>query len=132
MSDSKDRELSLHASEPPGRKPYAPPKLVRFGQVQDLTRAGTSTKNEGQPGSKKVGGSDRRLKENIARVGTHPLGFGLYLFDYRAEFRAAHGTGRQFGVMADEVRPLRPAAVNVGRDGFDEVDYSVLGIRRFR
>ena len=42
-------------------------------------------------------------KNNVVRIGTHPLGLGLYLFDYKPEYQDRCGQGRQFGVMADEV-----------------------------
>jgi hypothetical protein len=112
------------------RKPYATPKLIRYGAVHSLTRAGTSTKNEGNPSQKRLSGSDRRLKENVLRVGTHPLGIGLYLYDYRPEFRAAHGYGRQLGVMADEVARVLPDALSRDAAGFLAVDYAALGISR--
>jgi hypothetical protein len=67
-------------------------------------------------------------KENIVRIGDHPLGIGLYLFDYRPEFRDEWGHGRQFGVMADEVETVKPEAVSVHENGFKVVDYALLGI----
>jgi hypothetical protein len=75
--------------------------------------------------------SERRVKENIVRVGDHPLGFGLYLFDYRAEYRGMFGCGRQFGVMIDEVETVVPKAVSIYPDGFKRVDYQMLGIHKF-
>ena len=75
-------------------------------------------------------GSDRRVKRNIVRVGDHPLGIGLYLFDYDPERSARWGHDRQFGVMADEVETVMPAAVSVGADGYKQVDYAMLGISR--
>jgi hypothetical protein len=75
--------------------------------------------------------SERRVKENIVRVGDHPLGFGLYLFDYRPEYREQWGHGRQFGVIIDEVETVVPEAVSVFPDGFKRVDYQMLGIHRF-
>ena len=72
--------------------------------------------------------SDRRTKENIARIGCHPLGMGLYLFDYKPQYREQCGLGRQFGVMADEVEAIVPDAVSMGEDGFKRVDYGMLGI----
>lgn len=113
------------------RKIYKSPKLVRYGDVRALTRSGTGTKNEGSPGVKRVGGSDRRMKEGIVRVGMHPLGIGLYLFRYRPEFQARWGAGRQFGVMADEVETVLPEAVETGPDGYRTVDYAKLEITRF-
>lgn len=47
--------------------------------------------------------SDRRLKSNIRRVGTHRLGIGIYSYDI--------GGLHQIGVMADEVEKVRPDAV---------------------
>ena len=38
------------------RKPYHPPKLEILGSVSDLVMAGTSSTNEGNPGSKMTGG----------------------------------------------------------------------------
>jgi hypothetical protein len=114
------------ATEPP-RKRYASPKLIRYGAVNALTRSGVSTKNEGSPVLRRVG-SDRRLKENVVRVGTHPLGPGLYLFDYKPEFRDAHGHGRQFGVMADEIAAVMPGAISRDAEGYLGVDYGALGI----
>ncbi len=63
--------------------------------------------------------SDRRLKQNIKRVGTHPLGIGIYEFDY---VWGEHATG----VMADEVRRVKPEAVLRDASGYDMVDYSKL------
>ena len=63
-------------------------------------------------------------------VGRHSLGFGLYLFNYKAEFRNAYGHGRQFGVMASEVEAIVPAAVSEGPLGHKTVDYAMLGISR--
>lgn len=73
--------------------------------------------------------SDRRAKQNIVRIGEHPLGIGLYLFDYKASFRDTWGHGRQLGVMADEVEQIMPHAVTVHADGC-RVDYTMLGFVR--
>jgi len=120
------------ATGEPARRRYVKPKLTRYGAVQSLTRSGLSSKNEGNPGLMKLGGSDARLKENIRRVGTHPLGLGLYIFDYRTQHRDVYGHGRQFGVMADEVAAVLPAAVSRDAAGYLVVDYGALGIERDR
>jgi hypothetical protein len=73
--------------------------------------------------------SARSCKENVLRIGTHPLGIGLYLFDYKPEFRDGYGHCRQFGVMADEVEFVMPGAVSVHTGGYRMVDYAMLGIR---
>ncbi|HUS97949.1 MAG TPA: tail fiber domain-containing protein, partial [Hyphomicrobiaceae bacterium] len=74
--------------------------------------------------------SDRNAKENITRVGTHSLGIGLYLFDYKFAYRLTWGYARQFGVMADEVEKVLPEAVCTQPDGYKMVDYAMLGIDR--
>jgi len=63
--------------------------------------------------------SDRRLKTNIKRIGTHRLGIGIYEFDY---VWGEHATG----VMADEVKTVMPEAVTRHSSGYDMVDYSKL------
>ena len=62
--------------------------------------------------------SDRRLKRNIRRIGTHRLGIGVYEYDYVWGEHA-------IGVMADEVKKVRPSAVH-RVCGFDVVDYAEL------
>ena len=110
------------------KKPYCAPMLTVYGSVKELTgnlSAGLNTDTNNMM----VTASDRTLKENIVRVGEHPAGFGLYLFDYKPEF-IGFGTGRQFGVMADEVECVMPDAVTVGANGYRSVNYSLLGITR--
>jgi hypothetical protein len=63
--------------------------------------------------------SDRRLKSNIVRIGTHSLGIGLYEYDIRGR--------RDRGVMADEVLAVKPEAVCVGSDGYYRVNYGMIG-----
>lgn len=62
--------------------------------------------------------SDRRLKSNVERIGTHPAGFGMYEYDIFGE--------RRKGVMADEVERIWPDAVKTHETGFKMVDYSRL------
>jgi len=104
---------------------YAKPELKVFGSVRNLT--GGSGGNGSDGGNMNMM-SDPRAKENVRRVGTHPAGFGLYLFDYKAEYRDTHGASRQFGVMADEVEAIVPAAVARDASGYARVDYAQLGI----
>ena len=118
------------------RKAYATPGLTNFGSVRALTQAGTGlTVENGMPGNCSQNKNEKpcseiRVKENISRIGDHTLGFGLYLFDYRPEYREQWGHGRQFGVMIDEVETIVPEAVSVHPDGFKRVDYAMLGIER--
>jgi hypothetical protein len=63
--------------------------------------------------------SDRRLKSNIVRVGTHPLGIGIYEYDIFDR--------RERGVMADEVEQVKPEAVVIDpADGYKMVYYGML------
>lgn len=120
------------------KKPYAPPRLIHYGDVRTLTGAGggpgTETKNPGGncPNAAQNGAfktcSDRRAKCDLIRIGRHPLGFGIYLFHYKPELRARFGTAQQFGVVADEVEAVLPEAVEMHGDGFKRVDYAMLGV----
>jgi hypothetical protein len=118
------------------RKPYSSPQLTLFGQVATLTQntscsASSDSNVACQPGATGTMGtmaSDCRLKEQIVRVGDHPAGFGLYLYHYKPAYREAHGHGRRFGVLADEVQAVLPQAVVTGQDGFLAVRYDLLGI----
>jgi len=63
--------------------------------------------------------SDRRLKSNVVRIGTHPLGIGVYEYDIFGE--------RQRGVMADEVEAVKPEAVTTHpTEGYKMVYYGLL------
>jgi hypothetical protein len=62
--------------------------------------------------------SDRRLKSNIERIGTHKLGIGVYEYDIFGE--------RQQGVMADEVEKVMPEAVVMHPSGYKMVKYGLL------
>jgi hypothetical protein len=109
------------------RRVYSAPTLTCFGTVTALTQNGGASGSDGTGNSMTVRGSDTELKTNVARIGTHPAGFGLYLFDYKPEFQH-FGAGRQFGVMAQEVECIVPQAVSLGVDGYRRVDYAALGI----
>lgn len=63
--------------------------------------------------------SDRRLKMNIKRIGTHPIGIGIYQYVIAGK--------QQIGVMADEVKQVMPEAIIMHRSGFMQVDYNLIG-----
>tara|TARA_R110000824_G_scaffold44348_2_gene129043 strand:+ start:175 stop:1194 length:1020 start_codon:yes stop_codon:yes gene_type:complete len=64
--------------------------------------------------------SDRKLKSNIERIGTHPLGIGIYKYLIFGD--------KAIGVMSDEVRKVMPEAVSVHKEsGYDMVDYGMIG-----
>lgn len=61
--------------------------------------------------------SDRRLKRNIKRIGTHDSGIGIYSYVY---IWGEPG----IGVMADELEKVNPDAVAVHSSGYKMVDYA--------
>ncbi|RPF71533.1 tail fiber domain-containing protein [Aurantiacibacter spongiae] len=112
---------------------YVRPQLTVYGTVRNLTGGSTGTQNDGGGVRARTQGgggfgSDPRFKENVVEVGQHPAGFGLYLFDYKAEFRDEFGHGRRFGVMADEIADIAPDAVITREDGYRLVDYGKIGV----
>lgn len=117
------------------RKPYQAPRLSIYGSVQALTATGSmgGSENNAVDGmcqsdvTRMACTSDIRAKQDIVVVGRHPLGFGLYLFDYKPEFSHLP-RGRQFGAMAQEVASVVPEAVSAGDDGYLRVNYAMLGI----
>jgi hypothetical protein len=62
--------------------------------------------------------SDRRLKSNIKRIGTHRLGIGIYSYTI---FGAP-----EIGVLADEVLKVRPEAVAANHSDYLMVNYGAL------
>ena len=61
--------------------------------------------------------SDRRLKEDIKRIGTLPNGLPVYSFKFKGSKR------RQVGLMADEVQKVKPWAIAYDNDGYMRVNY---------
>lgn len=108
------------------KSPYTRPVLRFYGEVRNLTQGSRSAGADADFTLTKNAMSDRRTKENIVHIGTHPLGIGLYLFDYKPEYRDTAGHGRKLGVMADEVEVVRPEAVHMHADGYKMVDYGML------
>jgi Chaperone of endosialidase len=61
--------------------------------------------------------SDRRLKENVTKIGETSDGLKIYSYHYKGDRRL------QLGLMADEVKHKRPTAVVTLPGGFKAVDY---------
>lgn len=63
--------------------------------------------------------SDRRLKSNIVQLAQHTVGVPIYAYDIAGR--------REVGVMADELAEVMPEAVAVGADGYQRVNYALIG-----
>ena len=88
-------------------------------QNYGIQQSGANAATSGLFGLAGVALSDRRLKSNIERIGTHKLGIGIYEYDIFG--------GRQQGVMADEVEKVMPEAVLMHPSGYKMVNYGLLG-----
>jgi Chaperone of endosialidase len=132
MSEKDMNKGSGAIGLPAGKEPYSRPVLRAYGMLHRVTQGSGTFPGDAGSGMMLMPGmmmmSDRRLKQNIVKIGNHPLGFGLYLFDYKPEYRKRCGEGRHFGVMADEVEKVMPSAVVPGFDGFKAVNYDRIGI----
>ena len=65
--------------------------------------------------------SDRRLKENIKKIGESISGLGIYTFNYIGK------ATKYIGTMADEVLKVKPEAVVIS-DGFMAVNYNLIDV----
>lgn len=63
--------------------------------------------------------SDRKLKSNVKKIGTHSLGIGYYEYEI-------FGRTEQ-GVMADELLTVKPESLIKGNDGYYRVNYCMIG-----
>jgi hypothetical protein len=124
---SQNSQPTAAAPSEPHKRPYNSPVLRVYGAVRQFTQGSLGGGNDATSVSM-TKQSDRACKTNLTRIGTHPLGMGLYLFDYKAEFQELATRGRQFGVMADEVEAVMPEAVVMHPDGYKRVNYAMLGI----
>ncbi|SES08586.1 tail fiber domain-containing protein [Sphingobium sp. YR768] len=74
--------------------------------------------------------SEPTLKTNVEYLGEGAHGLNVYAFDYitapNDAIAAFMPTGRQIGVMADEVALLRPDALGPTIGGYRTVDYGAL------
>lgn len=68
-----------------------------------------------------VAASDRRLKENIKKIGESISGLGIYTFNYIGK------ATKYIGTMADEVLQIKPEAVVV-RNGYLAVRYDLIDV----
>lgn len=73
-----------------------------------------------------LGGSDRRMKTDIAKVGMHPAGVGIYSYRYKGDPKSYP---KVVGPMAEDVAKIAPHAVSVipGSGGKRAVNMGALG-----
>ena len=62
------------------------------------------------------------MKHDVVLLGRLDNGLGYYRFEYNGSEKA------YVGVIAQEVRAIRPDAVAIGRDGYLRVSYERLGL----
>ncbi len=67
--------------------------------------------------------SDKRLKENIKKIGESISGLGIYKFNYIGQAK------KYIGAMADEVLKVVPEAAKLGDDGFYRVNYNLIDVQ---
>jgi len=83
----------------------------------------TDSRTEGRPqGERELSlyarWSDSRLKENVVRLGTGPLGIGIYEYDIFGK--------RERGVIAQELERVLPQAVITTPSGYKMVRYDLI------
>ena len=71
---------------------------------------------------KTINSSDRKLKENIQKIGESISGLGIYKFNYIGKVK------QYIGTMADEVIKVAPEAAILGPDGFYSVNYNLIDV----
>ena len=129
--------LQLGTSQIPGQTAYQQGMMTaagtQYGGVQAANQANAQLlagiiQGAGNAASGGAKSSDIRMKENIKQVGVLPSGLNIYSFEYKPEHKdkdtAGHGTF--IGVMAQEVEQIIPEAVSFDKDGFRQVDYSLI------
>jgi len=126
MTHSKPEPAKESPQRTRAKARYRAPKLEILGSLRSATRATGAGNGDGGQGMMDAAMSDRRAKEDIVKVGQHPLGLGIYRFRYKAPYSERYGNHRRVGVMADEVAEKYPDAVSRHEDGYLRVDYGRL------
>lgn len=94
---------------------------VGMAAFQDALSIGSSVASMAMPF---VGaGSDRKLKENIKKIGESISGLGIYKFNYIGRSQ------KWIGTMADEVKKIKPEAVFTMKNGFEGVRYDLIDVK---
>ena len=67
--------------------------------------------------------SDRKLKENIKKIGESISGLNIYTFNYIGKAK------KYIGTMSDDVKKLFPEAVAVMDNGYEAVRYDLIDVQ---
>ena len=126
MTDHKPELATESPQRLHNKARYRAPTLEILGSLRTATRGSSGQYGDGQGGMASTQMSDRRVKEDIVRIGQHPVGVGIYRFRYKTPYAEMYGDGRRIGVMADEVAEKYPDAVSRHEDGYLMVDYGRL------
>jgi len=74
--------------------------------------------------------SDIRLKENVVKVDEVEPGVGWYTWDWNDTAKAMGIDDQTEGVIAQELKEIKPSAVVMADDGYYRVDYSQVKRKR--
>ncbi len=133
QAQSANAQQQLAAAQLASQVPYTGINALG-NSLGALFNGGTATSTGKTPGlldyaaqaaaAYATSGSDRRLKKDIVKLGELEDGLGIYEWTYHHD----PSNTRCRGVMADEVKKLRPQAyVENFRDGYAGVNYATLG-----
>lgn len=95
---------------------YSNPLANAIGGIAGIAGIGSSLYNL-WPAISAI--SDRRLKDDIERIGTHSNGLPIYSFRYKGD------PVSRVGFMADEVEKVHPEAVMEGYGSYKMVNYAL-------
>lgn len=128
LSDKAQRDagllnLDMESAAFNAYKPLNPWWSVLGGAGNMASQGGAFMAGAGSGGGGAAATSDRRLKQNIVKVGKSPSGINIYEFEYRKNPKH-----RFRGVIAQELLDNFPKAVIKDDEGMLSVDYSLIDV----
>jgi Chaperone of endosialidase len=100
------------------QQPYS--KLNQYSNLVGGQYGGTTTASTPKTSPFDSLFSDRRLKDNIKKIGMADNGLNIYSFNYKWDIKTV------IGYMADEVKKICPQAVHEGPFGYEMVNYGMV------
>ena len=113
-----DKQNQALGGDPQFGMPTMDPGRDTAGQIMNTISFGLN----GATGIAAI--SDKRVKDNIDRVGTSPQGYGIYEWNYRGE----SPDERYRGVIAQDVVKQNPMAVTILENGLLGVYYDKIDV----